>query len=58
MNRILSQTVHKRLFKFILKRVIGRFLKNELDLNNFGVQLTLGTGTINLKALELNVAVF
>ncbi len=45
----------KRFYKFILKRLIGNFLKNELDLEQLDVQL--GAGVVQLKNLELNIDV-
>ena len=45
----------KRFYKFILKRVIGNFLINELNLDQLEVQL--GNGTVELRDLELNVDV-
>jgi hypothetical protein len=32
----------KRFYKFVLKKVIGNFLENELDLNQLDVQLGNG----------------
>ena len=45
----------KRLYKFVLKRVLGNFLKTELDLEQLDVQL--GAGVLELRDLELNVHV-
>jgi hypothetical protein len=45
----------KRFYKYILKRVVGNFLQNELDLDQLEVQL--GAGTVELRDLELNVDV-
>ena len=46
----------QRFYKFILKRVIGNFLKDaELDLNQLDVQLS--NGTVELRDLELNIDV-
>eukprot|EP00897_Mesotaenium_endlicherianum_P008334 jgi/Mesen1/7529/ME000391S06767 len=42
----------KRVYKFVLKRVLGRLLRGELDLDKLDVQL--GAGTVELKDLELN----
>ena len=43
----------KRFYKFILKRMLGNMLQNELDLNQVDVQLA--NGIIELRDLELNV---
>ncbi|CAG8532578.1 11151_t:CDS:10 [Dentiscutata erythropus] len=48
-------TIQKRLLKFLLKRALGQFLAEELDLDNLEVQL--GNGLIQLKELQLNVEV-
>ncbi|CAG8650341.1 11792_t:CDS:2, partial [Cetraspora pellucida] len=48
-------TIQKRLLKFLLKRALGQFLAEELDLDNLEVQL--GNGLIHLKELQLNVDV-
>ena len=45
----------KRFYKFVLKRLLGSFLRTELDLDQLDVQL--GAGTVELRDLELNVAV-
>eukprot|EP00976_Prorocentrum_cordatum_P025283 513497-Prorocentrum_minimum.AAC.3 len=41
-----------RIYKFVLKRLLGRILKNELDPEQLDVQL--GNGTIELRNLLLN----
>ncbi|ORX90696.1 hypothetical protein K493DRAFT_339837 [Basidiobolus meristosporus CBS 931.73] len=51
----LPSTLQKRLVKFLLKRAIGQFLLEELDLDNLDVQL--GTGYVQLKELQLNTEV-
>ncbi|KAK9696351.1 autophagy- protein 2, partial [Basidiobolus ranarum] len=51
----LPSTLQKRLVKFLLKRAIGQFLLEELDLDNLDVQL--GTGFVQLKELQLNTEV-
>ncbi|RIB23489.1 hypothetical protein C2G38_843653 [Gigaspora rosea] len=48
-------TIQKRLLKFLLKKALGQFLAEELDLDNLDVQL--GNGLIHLKELQLNVEV-
>jgi hypothetical protein len=48
-------TIQKRLFKFLLKKAIGQFLFNELDVDNLDVQV--GNGLVYLKNLALNVQV-
>ncbi|CAG8437791.1 15278_t:CDS:10 [Acaulospora morrowiae] len=48
-------TIQKRLLKFLLKRALGQFLAEELDLDNLEVQL--GKGLVHLKELQLNVEV-
>ncbi len=42
----------KRVLKFILKRSVGRFLQNEVDLDQLDVQL--GTGTLELRDVLLH----
>jgi hypothetical protein len=51
----IPETLQKRLFKFLLKRAIGQFLKNEFNLANLDVQL--GKGQIQLRSLELDAEV-
>ncbi|CAG8497159.1 7566_t:CDS:10 [Diversispora eburnea] len=48
-------TIQKRLLKFLLKRALGQFLAEELDLDNLEIQL--GNGFVHLKELQLNVEV-
>ena len=48
----IPQTVQKRLLKFLLKRSIGQFLEDELDLRNLDVQL--GSGVVRLSDLVLD----
>ncbi|OQR98889.1 autophagy-related protein [Achlya hypogyna] len=48
----LTEPALKRLYKFVLKRVLGQFLLHELDLNQ--LQVHLGQGTLHLVELELN----
>eukprot|EP00439_Symbiodinium_sp_Y106_P049754 s2774_g6.t1 len=53
--RLLSVTTPlKRFYKYILKRILGSFLKQDLDLEQLEVQLY--RGTVQLRALELDVA--
>lgn len=47
-----SQWATKRVCKFFMKRLLGRILRSELDLEQLDVQL--GSGTIQLKDLALN----
>eukprot|EP00854_Cymbomonas_tetramitiformis_P012079 gene12079-14272_t len=42
----------KRLYKFVLKQLLGRVLKNELDLDQLDV--ALGSGTVELRNLVLD----
>ncbi|KDO28461.1 hypothetical protein SPRG_20167 [Saprolegnia parasitica CBS 223.65] len=48
----LTEPALKRLYKFVLKRVLGQFLLHDLDLNQ--LQVHLGQGTLHLVELELN----
>ena len=48
-----TQTLQKRLFKFLLKRTIGQFLATELDMSQLDVKLGLGGGVLNLSNVEL-----
>ncbi|CAG8459179.1 6978_t:CDS:10 [Ambispora leptoticha] len=52
---IIPQTIQKRLLKFLLKKAIGQFLTDELDLDNLDVEF--GKGHIHLKELQLNTEV-
>ncbi|CAM6061747.1 unnamed protein product [Sphagnum tenellum] len=47
-----SQWATKRVCKFFMKRLLGRILRSELDLEQLDVQL--GSGKIQLKDLALN----
>ena len=42
----------KRVFKFFLKRTLGRILKNELNLQQLDV--ALGSGKLELRSVVLN----
>jgi autophagy-related protein 2 len=42
----------RRVLKFVLKRSVGRYLQNDLDLEQLDVQL--GTGAIELRNALLN----
>eukprot|EP00913_Durusdinium_trenchii_P018306 g17199.t1 len=44
----------KRFYKYLLKRVIGSFLKRDIDLDQLEVQLW--SGQVQLKGLELDVS--
>jgi hypothetical protein len=47
----------QRLYKFVLKKLLGRFLKRgDLDLDQFDVQLS--DGVLELRDVELNTEVF
>ncbi|KAF0694737.1 Aste57867_14413 [Aphanomyces stellatus] len=48
----LTDPALKRLYKFLLKRVLGRFLQHELDLSQ--LQVHLRQGTLHLVELELH----
>ncbi|CAK4947130.1 unnamed protein product [Aphanomyces euteiches] len=48
----LTDPALKRLYKFVLKRVLGRFLQHELDLSQ--LQVHLRQGTLHLVELELH----
>ncbi|KAI8056718.1 hypothetical protein BDF22DRAFT_667643 [Syncephalis plumigaleata] len=48
--------LQKRLVKFLLKRAVGQFLRDELDLDHLDVQL--GQGVVQLRELALNVQIF
>jgi autophagy-related protein 2 len=50
--QMFSQWATKRVCKFFMKRLLGRILCSELDLEQLDVQL--GSGTIQLKDLALN----
>ncbi|KAL2619934.1 hypothetical protein R1flu_000139 [Riccia fluitans] len=52
MSKMLSQWVFKRICKFFVRRLLGRLLRSEIDLDQLDVQL--GLGTIVLKDLHLN----
>ena len=54
MLKRLTDPALKRLYKFVLKRVIGRFLLDELDLDQLDVHLR--SGQIELCDLALDVA--
>ncbi|ETV99582.1 hypothetical protein H310_08237 [Aphanomyces invadans] len=48
----LTDPALKRLYKFVLKRVLGRFLQHDLDMSQ--LQVHLRQGTLHLVELELN----
>ncbi|RHY40145.1 hypothetical protein DYB38_010300 [Aphanomyces astaci] len=50
----LTDPALKRLYKFVLKRVLGRFLQHDLDMSQ--LQVHLRQGTLHLVELELNAA--
>ena len=45
--------VLKKMYKTVLKRVIGKYLKDDLDVDQFDVNLM--NGSLLLNTLELNV---
>ena len=49
----LTEPALKRLYKFVLKRIIGQFLQDELDLDQLNVHLR--SGTLELCDLALNI---
>jgi autophagy-related protein 2 len=51
-----SQWATRQVVKFFLKRLLGRILRNNLDLEQLDVQL--GWGTVQLKDLVLNTDYF
>lgn len=51
----LPKNIQKRLYKFVLRRAIGQFLQNELDLENFDIALI--DGNLELRDLDLNLQV-
>jgi hypothetical protein len=51
----LPNNIQKRLYKFVLRRAIGQFLQNELDLENFDIALI--DGNLELRDLDLNLQV-
>ncbi|CAG8485963.1 5701_t:CDS:10 [Paraglomus brasilianum] len=55
LNIAIPATIQKRLLTFLLRKALGQFLAEDLDLNNLEVQL--GKGFLSLKELELNVEV-
>ncbi|CAG8475052.1 4609_t:CDS:10 [Paraglomus occultum] len=55
LNTAITETLQKRLLTFLLRKAVGQFLAEELDLNNLEVQL--GNGFLQLRELQLNVEV-
>lgn len=51
--RKLTDPALRRLYKFIFKRLIGSFLRNDLDLEQLNIELR--AGKFELNNLELNV---
>jgi autophagy-related protein 2 len=47
-----SSWAMKRVYKFLLKRLLGKLLVNEIDLEQLEVQL--GAGTLELRDLLLD----
>ncbi|ORZ01123.1 hypothetical protein BCR43DRAFT_434414 [Syncephalastrum racemosum] len=52
-NFALPTNIQKRLYKFLLRKAIGQFLANELDLENFDIELV--NGSVELRDLDLNL---
>ncbi|KAL0085769.1 hypothetical protein F4703DRAFT_1979451 [Phycomyces blakesleeanus] len=52
-NFTLPTNIQKRLYKFLLRKAIGQFLANELDLENFDIALV--NGSVELRDLDLNL---
>jgi len=50
-----AENIQKRLLKFVLKRTMGQFLAEELDLSQLEVSFGLGGGSVNLYHVELKV---
>ncbi|CAO3665912.1 unnamed protein product [Umbelopsis ramanniana] len=51
----IPSNIQKRLYKFLLRKSIGQFLAQELDFENFDVELV--NGCIELRDLDLNLEV-
>ncbi|KAI7849311.1 hypothetical protein BDC45DRAFT_574027 [Circinella umbellata] len=49
----LPSNIQKRLYKFLLRKAIGQFLSNDLDLENFDIELV--NGSVELRDLCLNL---
>ncbi|KAI8353657.1 hypothetical protein EDC96DRAFT_466439 [Choanephora cucurbitarum] len=49
---VLPNNIQKRLYKFVLRRLIGQFLEKELDLENFDI--ALASGNMELRDLSVN----
>jgi hypothetical protein len=54
MNYLLSGGLSRRLAKFVIKRTVGQFLENELDLDQ--LEVNIGTGSFTVSNVALNVA--
>lgn len=54
-NFSIPSNIQKRLYKFILKKAIGPFLQDDLDLENFDIELV--NGSVELRDLKLNLDV-
>lgn len=54
-NFTLPTIIQKRLYKFLLRKAIGQFIANELDLENFDIELV--NGSVELRDLDLNLQV-
>ena len=52
LSRVLQEWVLKRLYRFVLKPVLGKLLDSELDLAQLDVQFL--NGTVELRDLLLN----
>ena len=52
LSRVLQEWVFKRLYRFVLKPVLGKLLCSDLDLNQLDVEFL--NGTVELRELRLN----
>ncbi|KAI9249301.1 hypothetical protein BY458DRAFT_559947 [Sporodiniella umbellata] len=52
-NFSIPSNIQKRLYKFILKKAIGPFLQDDLDLENFDIELV--NGSVELRDIKLNL---
>ncbi|KAI8978090.1 hypothetical protein BDB01DRAFT_852630 [Pilobolus umbonatus] len=52
-NFALPTNIQKRLYKFLLRKALGQFLENDLDLHNFDIELV--NGSVELRDLNLNL---
>ena len=52
LSRVLQEWVFKRLYRFVLKPVLGKLLCSDLDLDQLDVEFL--NGTVELRELRLN----